>query len=499
MELLDHAILGLTTALTFQNLIYAFVGCLLGTLIGILPGLGPLATISMLLPLTYTLGPTAALIMLAGIYYGAQYGGSTTAIIVNLPGESSAVVTALDGYQMARQGKAGLALATAAISSFIAGTFATVFIMLAARPLANLAFSFGPAEYFAMMIVGLLLATVLSNARLIESIAMVLVGVLLSTVGTDLTSGDERFTFGITKLFDGLDFIVLAMAVFGFAEIVRNLSDDEGTVTGTAKITRLMPTWAEVKQMLAPATRGTMLGSILGVLPGGGAALASFASYALEKKVAHNPEQFGKGHMSGVAGPEAANNAAAQTSFIPLLTLGMPSNGVMALMIGAMMIHDITPGPRVMTSDPALVWGLIASMWIGNLILVVLNLPLVGLWVRLLAVPYRLLYPAIMLLCCIGAYSLKNDSFEVMLCAVMLLGGYAIVLLRLPPAPMLMGFVLGPMLEENLRRVLLISRGDFTALVGSPISIGFYLLAAVALLTMMLPNLRRKREVLDED
>lgn len=499
MELLDHAILGLTTALTFQNLIYAFVGCLLGTLIGILPGLGPLATISMLLPLTYTLGPTAALIMLAGIYYGAQYGGSTTAIIVNLPGESSAVVTALDGYQMARQGKAGLALATAAISSFIAGTFATVFIMLAARPLANLAFSFGPAEYFAMMVVGLLLATVLSNARLIESIAMVLVGVLLSTVGTDLTSGDERFTFGITKLFDGLDFIVLAMAVFGFAEIVRNLSDDEGTVTGTAKITRLMPTWAEVKQMLAPATRGTMLGSILGVLPGGGAALASFASYALEKKVARNPEQFGKGHMSGVAGPEAANNAAAQTSFIPLLTLGMPSNGVMALMIGAMMIHDITPGPRVMTSDPALVWGLIASMWIGNLILVVLNLPLVGLWVRLLAVPYRLLYPAIMLLCCIGAYSLKNDSFEVMLCAVMLLGGYAIVLLRLPPAPMLMGFVLGPMLEENLRRVLLISRGDFTALVGSPISIGFYLLAAVALLTMMLPNLRRKREVLDED
>ncbi|WP_028029519.1 tripartite tricarboxylate transporter permease [Gemmobacter nectariphilus] len=499
MELLDHAILGLTTALTFQNLIYAFVGCLLGTLIGILPGLGPLATISMLLPLTYSLGPTAALIMLAGIYYGAQYGGSTTAIIVNLPGESSAVVTALDGYQMARQGKAGLALATAAISSFIAGTFATVFIMLAARPLANLAFSFGPAEYFAMMVVGLLLATVLSNARLLESVAMVLVGVLLSTVGTDLTSGDERFTFGITKLFDGLDFIVLAMAVFGFAEIVRNLGEDEDTVTGTAKITRLMPTRAELKQMLAPATRGTMLGSILGVLPGGGAALASFASYALEKRVSRNPEQFGKGHMAGVAGPEAANNAAAQTSFIPLLTLGMPSNGVMALMIGAMMIHDITPGPRVMTSDPALVWGLIASMWIGNLILVVLNLPLVGLWVRLLAVPYRLLYPAIMLLCCIGAYSLKNDSFEVMLCAVMLLGGYAIVLLRLPPAPMLMGFVLGPMLEENLRRVLLISRGDFAALVGSPISIGFYLLAAVALLTMALPNLRRKREVLDED
>lgn len=499
MDLFDNAILGLTTALSFEHLFYAFIGCLLGTMIGILPGLGPLATISVLLPLTYSLGPTAALIMLAGIYYGAQYGGSTTAIIVNLPGESSAVVTALDGYQMARQGKAGLALSTAAISSFIAGTFATIFIMLAARPLASIAFQFGPAEYFAMMVVGLLLATVLSNARLIESIAMVIVGVLLSTIGTDITSGDERFTFGLTKLFDGLDFVVMAMAIFGFAEIIRNLGES-GTSgqAGTVGISRLMPTRADIRRMLAPATRGTILGSVLGVLPGGGAALASFASYALEKRVSDRPERFGTGEIAGVAGPEAANNAAAQTSFIPLLTLGMPSNAVMALMIGAMMIHDITPGPRVMTNDPALVWGLIASMWIGNVILVVLNLPLVGLWVKLLSVPYRMLYPAIMLMCCIGAYSLKNDSFEVLLSAVFLLGGYLVVLLRLPPAPLLMGFVLGPMMEENLRRVLLLSRGDFGALFNSPISIGFYLLAAVALATIALPSLRRKREVLEE-
>ena len=499
MELFDHALLGLSAALTLQNLFYAFVGCLLGTVIGILPGLGPLATISMLLPLTYALDPGAALIMLAGIYYGAQYGGSTTAIIVNLPGESSAVVTALDGYQMARQGKAGLALATAALSSFFAGTFATIFIMMAARPLASLAFSFGPAEYFAMMVVGLILATVLSNARLIESIAMVVVGVLLSMVGTDVTSGDQRFTFGVTKLFDGLDFVVMAMAIFGFAEIVKNLGEKDGAAeTGTAGISRLMPNRSELKEMLPPAARGTLLGSLLGVLPGGGAALASFASYALEKRVARDPSRFGKGHIAGVAGPEAANNAAAQTSFIPLLTLGMPSNAVMALMIGAMMIHDITPGPRVMTTDPALIWGLIASMWIGNLILVVLNLPLVGLWVKLLSVPYRLLYPAIMLLCCIGAYSLRNDSFEVLLCAAMLVGGYAIVLLGLPPAPLLMGFILGPMLEENLRRVLLISRGDFGALFASPISLGFYALAVVGILTITLPTLRRKREVLEE-
>jgi len=499
MELLDHIALGLSVALTFENLAYAFVGCLLGTLIGVLPGLGPLATISMLLPLTYSLQPEAALIMLAGIYYGAQYGGSTTAIIVNLPGESSAVVTALDGYQLARQGKAGLALATAALSSFFAGTVAAIFIAFLAKPLAQVAFQFGPAEYFAMMVVGLILATVLSNARMIESIAMVVFGILLSCIGTDITSGDERFTFGATKLFDGLDFVVMAMAVFGFAEIIKNLSEeDQGKNLGTARITRLMPRWAEIKAMFGPAARGTAIGSILGVLPGGGAAIGSFASYAVEKKVAKDPELFGRGHLAGVAGPEAANNAASQTSFIPLLTLGMPSNAVMALMVGAMMIHDITPGPRVMETNPSLFWGLIASMWVGNLMLVILNLPLVGIWVRLLSVPYKLLYPAIMLLCCIGAFSLKNDVFEIYLCAIMCLAGYIVVALGLPAAPLLLGFILGPMLEENLRRALLISRGDFSVLFSSWISLGFYAVAIVSIVAMTAPSIRTKREVLEE-
>src|SRR5690606_4409419 len=414
-------------------------------------------------------------------------------------GESSAVVTALDGYQLARQGKAGLALASAAISSFFAGTIATVFITVMAKPLAQVAFQFGPAEYFAMMVVGLLLATVLSNARMIESVAMVVLGILLSCVGTDITSGDERFTFGVTKLFDGFDFVVMAMAVFGFAEIIKNLSEqDQGANLGTAKITRLMPRWADIKSIIWPATRGTAIGSVLGVLPGGGAALGSFASYAAEKKIAKDPSQFGKGALAGVAGPEAANNAASQTSFIPLLTLGMPSNAVMALMVGAMMIHDITPGPRVMETNPSLFWGLIASMWVGNLMLVILNLPLVGLWVKLLTVPYKLLYPAIMLLCCIGAYSLKNDVFEVYLAAIMCVVGYGIVALNLPAAPLLMGFILGPMLAEHLRRALLISRGDFSVLFSSWISLGFYAVARVALVAMLAPSVQKKRVLLEE-
>ncbi|TKT81058.1 tripartite tricarboxylate transporter permease [Aquamicrobium sp. LC103] len=501
MDILANIQLGLATALQPQNLLYAFIGCFMGTLIGVLPGLGPLATISMLLPLTYALDPAAALIMLAGIYYGAQYGGSTTAIMVNLPGESSSVVTAIDGYQLARKGKAGTALATAALSSFLAGTIATIFIAVMAKPLADVAFKFGPSEYFALMLVGLILATVLSNARLIESIGMVFLGVLVSTVGIDVNSGDERFTFGVTALFDGFDFVVIAMAIFGFAEIVKNLQESEdGKGTATPRITRLMPTLSELKAMVGPALRGTALGSLLGVLPGGGAAIASFASYSLEKKMPNKGgEEFGKGALAGIAGPEAANNAAAQTSFIPLLTLGMPSNAVMALMVGAMMIHDIQPGPRVMTADPALFWGLIASMWAGNLMLVVLNLPLVGVWVKLLSVPYKLLYPSIMLLCCIGVYSLKNDSFEIYLAAFFCVAGYLLISLDLPAPPLLLGFVLGPMLEENLRRALLISRGDVSVLFASNISIALYLVGAIAVLLMVAPSIRRKREIIAED
>lgn len=495
MELLDHLALGFQHSLTLTNLFYAFVGCLLGTLIGVLPGLGPLATISMLLPLTYVLPPDSALIMLAGIYYGAQYGGSTTAILVNLPGESSSVVTAIDGYQLARQGRAGVALSTAALGSFFAGCFATFAIAALAPMLANVALEFGPKEYFALMVLGLLLATVLSTGPLVESIAMVVLGAMVSLIGTDINTGEQRFTFGITQLFDGVDFVPIAMGIFGFAEIVRNLHADSDTRSVLSqKITNLFPSRQEFRQMAAPVLRGSTLGTILGVLPGGGAALASFASYTLEKKVSREPEKFGKGALAGVAGPESANNAAAQTSFIPLLTLGLPSNAVMALIVGAMMIHNIQPGPQVMTTNPELFWGLIASMWIGNLILVLLNLPLVGLWVKLLTIPYRYLYPAIIMFCCIGIFSLKNDTFELYQAALFCVVGYAILLLKLPPAPLLLGLILGPQVEENFRRTMLLSRGDATVFFTSPLSASILIFAAAILLFMLMPNIRKKRE-----
>jgi putative tricarboxylic transport membrane protein len=500
MELLSNLALGFQHALTLTNLFYAFAGCLLGTLIGVLPGLGPLATISMLLPLTYVLPPDAALIMLAGIYYGAQYGGSTTAIIVNLPGESSSVVTALDGYQLARQGRAGVALSTAAIGSFFAGCTATLAIAALAPTLADVALEFGPKEYFSLMVLGLLLATVLSTGPLLESLAMVVVGAMISLVGTDVNTGEQRFTFGIPQLFDGIDFVPLAMGIFGFAEIVRNLQPDSQARSVLAqRITSLFPTRDDFRQMAAPILRGSALGTILGVLPGGGAALASFASYALEKKVSREPQTFGKGAIAGVAGPESANNAAAQTSFIPLLTLGLPSNAVMALIVAAMTIHNIQPGPRVMTTDPGLFWGLIASMWVGNLVLVLLNLPLVGLWVKLLTIPYRFLYPAIMMFCCIGIFSLKNDTFELYQAALFCVLGYAVLQLKLPPAPLLLGLVLGPQVEENFRRSMLLSRGDATVFFTTPLSASLLAVAVLVLIFMLLPAIRRSRsEALQE-
>ncbi|HVL09512.1 MAG TPA: tripartite tricarboxylate transporter permease, partial [Burkholderiaceae bacterium] len=387
MELFDNLALGFSTALTFQNLAYAFLGCILGTLIGVLPGLGPLATIAMLLPATYALPPVAALIMLAGIYYGAQYGGSTTAILVNLPGESSAVVTTLDGYQMARRGRAGVALATAGIGSFFAGCVATLILAAFAAPLAEVAFKFGPAEYFSLMVLGLIGAVVLASGSLVKAIGMIVLGLLLGLVGTDVNSGAARFSFDVPELTDGLSFVAMAMGVFGFAEIIANLEQKEKRETFLNAITSLYPTKEDFKRMIPAILRGTALGSALGILPGGGAALASFAAYSVEKKSSKHPEEFGKGAIEGVAGPESANNAAAQTSFIPLLTLGIPPNAVMALMVGAMTIHTIQPGPQVMTSNPSLFWGLIASMWIGNFILIILNLPMIGIWVKLLTVP----------------------------------------------------------------------------------------------------------------
>jgi putative tricarboxylic transport membrane protein len=494
MDLFNNLAIGFGTALKLSNLAYAFIGCLLGTLIGVLPGLGPLTTIAMLLPITYALSPDAALIMLAGIYYGAQYGGSTTAIVVNLPGESSSVVTTIDGYQMARNGRAGVALSTAAIGSFFAGCVATLAIAALAQPLASVALQFGPKEYFSLMILGLLLATVLSNGPFIEGVGMILFGTLLSLTGTDVNTGTQRFAFDVPQLFDGLDFVPLAMGIFGFAEIVKNLEPHGERSVLTQKITNMFPTREDFRRMIPAILRGTTLGTFLGVLPGGGAVLSSFAAYTLEKKLSSRPEEFGKGAIEGVAGPEAANNAGAQTSFIPLLTLGLPSNVVMALMVGAMTIHNIQPGPQVMTKNPELFWGLIVSMWIGNLMLVILNLPLVGLWVKLLTIPYRYLYPAIIVFCCIGCYSLKNDTFEVYEAALFCIFGYLLIKLQLPPAPMLLGLVLGPQIEENFRRAMLLSRGDATVFFTSPLSGTLLAIAAIAVILIALPQIRSTRQ-----
>jgi putative tricarboxylic transport membrane protein len=494
MELFNHLAVGFGVALTPINLLYALIGTLLGTLIGVLPGIGPVATIAMLLPTTYALQPVSALIMLAGIYYGAQYGGSTTAILVNMPGESSSVVTCLDGYQMARKGQAGAALATAALGSFFAGTCATILVAAVSLPLSALALKFGPAEYFSLMVLGLIGAVVLAHGSLVKAIAMIVLGLLLGIVGTDVNSGVARFDFGIPELSDGIGVVVVAMGLFGFSEIILNLESTEKRELITTKLRGMWPTKAQFKLAAPAVLRGTALGSVLGVLPGGGAMLSSFASYSIEKKLAKDPSQFGKGAIQGVAGPESANNAGAQTSFIPLLTLGIPENAVMAMMVGAMMIHNIQPGPQVMTSNPQLFWGLVASMWVGNLMLVVLNLPLIGIWIKLLTVPYRLLYPAILLFCAIGVYTVNNTSFDVMQTAFFGLLGVIFAKLECEPAPLLLGFVLGPMMEENLRRALLLSRGDPTVFATRPISAGLLAAAILLVLVIALPNIRRQRE-----
>jgi putative tricarboxylic transport membrane protein len=494
MEILDNLALGFGTALTLTNLMYCFFGVLFGTLVGVLPGLGPVATIAMLLPATFGLPPVSALIMLSGIYYGAQYGGSTTAILVNLPGESSSVVTALDGYKMALKGQAGKALATAALASFFAGTVSTIILALFAPPLAALALKFGPAEYFSLMVMGLVASVVLAHGSLLKAVGMVLLGLLLGLVGTDVNSGMPRYTFDIPEMADGINFVIVAMGVFGVGEIIRNLESESGRSLVASKVTGLWPSKEDFKRIAAPTIRGTLLGSALGILPGGGAMLASFAAYSLEKKVSKNAKQFGHGAIEGVAAPEAANNAGAQTSFIPMLTLGIPSNPVMALMIGALIIQGIQPGPAIMTEQPALFWGIIASMWIGNLFLVILNLPLVGLWAKLITVPYQMLYPAILVFCAIGVFSLNNSIFDVYLMAGFGLIGYILLKLDCEPAPMLLGFIIGPMLEEYMRRALLLSRGDYTVFVTRPISGVMLFVAVAALIVVLLPAVRSKRD-----
>jgi len=497
MDLLNNLSLGFGVAFTTTNLIYAFIGCLLGTLIGVLPGVGPIATIAMLLPATYALPPVAALIMLAGIYYGAQYGGSTTAILVNLPGESSSVVTIIDGHQMAKRGRAGPALAAAGIGSFFAGCVGTLILAAFAAPLTEVAFKFGPAEYFSLMVLGLIGAVVLASGSLLKAVAMIILGLLLGLVGTDVNSGVARFSFDIPELTDGIGFIIIAMGVFGYGEIIANLSvKEEDREVFTDKVSNLYPNWEDIKLMTPAILRGTALGSMLGILPGGGALLAAFAAYTVEKKTKLKPGEvpFGKGNIRGVAAPESANNAGSQTSFIPLLTLGIPPNAVMALMVGAMTIHNIQPGPQVMTSNPELFWGLIASMWIGNLMLIILNLPLIGIWIKLLSVPYRWLFPAIVLFCALGVYTTNNNTFDIWMVAIFGVIGYIFIKLGVEPAPLLLGFILGPMMEENLRRALLLSRGDWSVLVTRPLSATLLAIAAVLLIIVLMPAVKAKRE-----
>jgi putative tricarboxylic transport membrane protein len=495
MDVLNNLITGFSVALTVTNLLYCFLGVLLGTLVGVLPGVGPVTTVAMLLPFSFTLAPESALIMLAGIYYGAQYGGSTTAILVNIPGEASSVVTTLDGHKLALAGRAGPALGIAAIGSFFAGCIATVLVVAAAPPLATIALSFGPAEYFSLMVCGLVAAIVLAHGSVVKALGMVVLGLMFGLVGTDINSGIRRFTFDFRGLADGIEFVALSMAIYGLAEIALNLEHKDVRAEVQSNIGRVWPSLDDIKFCIPAVLRGTSLGAILGVLPGGGALLAAFAAYTLEKKVARRPRRFGEGDLRGVAAPEAANNAGAQTSFIPMLTLGIPSNPTMAMMIGAMMIHGISPGPRVMTDRPGLFWGLIVSMWLGNLMLVILNLPLVGIWVKLLRIPYRLLFPSIMVFCCIGTYVVNQNIFDVYVLAAFAVFGYLCVKLDCEPAPLILGFVLGPMMEENLRRSLLLSRGDASIFVQEPISLFFLLLAAALLIVVALPNIRRTRDV----
>ncbi|MCW5634322.1 MAG: tripartite tricarboxylate transporter permease [Rubrivivax sp.] len=497
MDLLNNLALGFGVALSLQNLLYALMGALLGTLIGVLPGLGPVATIAMLLPSIYALDATPALIMLAGIYYGAQYGGSTTAILINVPGESASVVTAIDGYAMARRGRAGPALAAAGLGSFFAGSVATLIVAAFAPPLTELAFKFGPAEYFSLMVLGLIGAVVLASGSLVKAIGMIILGLLIGQINTDVISGVPRYSFDIPELTDGIGFVAIAMGVFGFGEIIMNLGRPaEHREVFTKDVKHLWPTKEDFLQAYPAVLRGTALGSILGVLPGGGALLSSFAAYTLEKKSRGRAGEweFGKGNIRGIAGPESANNAGAQTSFIPMLTLGIPPNAVMALMVGAMTIKGIQPGPQVMTSNPQLFWGLIASMWIGNLMLIVLNLPLIGIWIKLLTVPYRFLYPAILAFCCIGLYTLNNNNFDVFMAALFGVIGVVFYKLGCEPAPLLLGFILGPMMEENLRRALLLSRGDWTTFVTRPLSAGLLLGALAMIVVVTLPSIKRKRE-----
>ena len=500
MDLIDNLWLGLTVAVSWTNLLFCLLGVLVGTLIGVLPGLGPVTTIAMLLPITYYLEPVTALIMLAGIFYGSQYGGSTTSILLNMPGEASSVVTCLDGHQMAKNGRAGAALAVAAIGSFIGGTVATLIVAGAAVYIADFVKTFTSVEYFSLMVFGLVAAVVLASGSVLNAIGMVLLGLFLGMVGTDLSTGAPRYVFGVPMLADGIDFVILATGMFGVAEVLANLERRirSGQPTAIRNIGRAGLSRAEWRQSAPAIGRGTLIGSALGVLPGSGGMLSAFASYTLEKKVAKDPSRFGKGAIEGVAGPESANNAGSQTSFIPLLTMGLPSNATMAMMAGAMMIHGIVPSSKVVTDQPELFWGLIVSMWIGNVLLLIINLPLIGMWIRILEVPYRLLYPTVLLLCCIGVYSITNSPQSVLFMLGFGVLGWLFMKFGCEPAPLVLGFVLGGRMEENLRRAMLVSGGDAWVFLQRPISVAFLACAALLLLLVVLPTFSRSRDALKE-
>ena len=493
MDIFANIALGFSVAATPTNIFFCFIGVLVGTLVGVLPGIGAVATMSMLLPVTFHLAPATSLIMLAGIYYGAQYGGSTTAILVKLPGEASSVATVLDGYAMAQKGRAGAALSIAAIGSFVAGTASTLLIAAFGPWLARLALQFGPVEYFSLMVLGLVASITLAAGSIPKAVVMILVGMFLGLAGPDANSPTARLTFGIPSLAEGYNFVALAVGLFGISEIMLNLEQPIVRVMPVA-LRDLWPNRDEMRRSWGPIWRGTAIGSVLGVLPGGGALLASFGAYSIEKKLSKTPERFGHGAIEGVAAPEAANNAGAQTSFIPLLTLGVPSNAIMAVMAGAMTIQGIAPSPKVMTEHAPLFWGMIASMWIGNLLLVILNLPLVGLWVKLLQVPYRILYPVILFFCCIGVYSINNSAFDVYMAVVFGVLGYFMIKLGFEPTPLLLGFILGPMMEENLKRAMILSNGDATTFVQRPISVVLLVMTAGLLLMLLLPSFQRTRE-----
>ena len=498
MEIIHNMIFGFSVALQPTSLLMCFIGVLLGTLVGVLPGLGPVAAMSLLLPTTYNVNPVGAIIMLAGIYYGAMYGGSTTSILLNIPGEAASVVTCLDGYQMARQGRAGPALGISAMGSFIGGTVSVAGLMLVAPPLAEVALQFGPPEYFSLMIMGVIMLTFLAGDSMPKALCMAALGIFLGCIGMDILSGTERFTLDIPILIDGVGLVPVAMGLFGISEVLLNVEISLKRDIFKTSLKGVLPNLEDWKQSLWPIIRGSVLGFFLGILPGGGGVIASFTSYAVEKRFSRHPERFGHGAIEGVAGPETANNAGTGGAFIPLLTLGLPSNAVMAILLGAMLIYGMQPGPMLIKAHPELFWGAITSMYIGNAMLLVLNLPLIGLWVKILKIPYRLLFPLILLFCLVGAYSLNNNTAEMAMMVVFGVLGYLLRKFKYPLAPAILALVLGPMLEKALRQSLLMSVGSGWIFVTRPISLVTLLISFALLGSSLLPSMRKKKEKIRE-